>query len=85
MSKETLVFVLGTLIFFGSFLGLPNEYKEWIFIISGIILMVVGYRLRRNAFLKSLDRKGERRGDAFVESHIITHTVQPSQKDAKQL
>jgi len=69
MSKETIVFILGTLVFFTSFLGLPKEYKEWIFIVSGVLLMFIGYRLRRNAFLKSIEHEsGERRGGAFVES-----------------
>lgn len=69
MSKETLVFVLGTLVFFSSFLGLPGEYKKWLLIVAGILLMGIGYRLRRNAFLQSIQHvSGERRGDAFVES-----------------
>ena len=71
MSKESLVFVFGGIVFFTPFLGLPSEYKEWIFIASGILLMIVGYRLRRMAFLKSLEHEsGERRGDAFVESVV---------------
>lgn len=69
MSKESLVFTLGIVVFFTSFLGIPREYKEWIFIASGFLLTVTGYRLRRRAFLASLEREtGERRGDAFVES-----------------
>jgi len=71
MSKESLVFVLGGIVFLTSFLGVPSEYKEWIFIVSGMLLMAVGYRLRRNAFLKSLKHEsGELRGDAFVESRV---------------
>lgn len=69
MSKESTVFVLGVIVFFTSFLGVPSEYKEWIFIVSGVLLMGVGYRLRRLAFLKSLEHEsGERRGEAFSES-----------------
>ena len=71
MSKETFVFALGFLVFFTSFLGLPSEYKQWIFVCTGIFLMIIGYGLRRKAFLQSLEfEAGERRGDAFVESGI---------------
>jgi hypothetical protein len=70
-------------VFFTSFLGVPHEYKEWILIVAGILLMGIGYLLRRNAFLKSIEdaASGERRADAFVESGIITHTITPAQKD----
>jgi len=69
MSKETFVFVLGFLVFFSSFLGLPREYKEWLLIACGVLLMMIGYSLRRSAFLRSLEHEsGERRGDVFIES-----------------
>lgn len=69
MSKESLVFTLGIVVFFTPFLGLPGNYKEWIFMGSGVLLIITGYRLRRRAFLKSIEYKsGERRADAFVES-----------------
>lgn len=72
MSKETLVLVLGIVIFFTPFLGLPYQYKEWVLIVAGILLMAIGYRLRRQVFLESLqDEGGERRGDVFVESTVI--------------
>jgi hypothetical protein len=69
MSKESLVFILGVVVFFAPFAGLPSQYKEWLFIACGVLLIITGYRLRRRAFLKSLEHEsGERRGDAFVES-----------------
>jgi len=68
MSRESFVFILGLVVFFTSFLGIPTEWKEWIFIGSGALLMIVGYILRRAAFLRSIEHEsGERRGDAFVE------------------
>ncbi len=71
MSKETFVFIIGFLVFFSPFLGLPREYKEWLLIGCGVILMAIGYRLRRNAFLQSLEHEsGERRGDVFSESEL---------------
>ncbi len=82
MSKETFVFLLGTLVFFTSFLGLPREYKEWIFIVTGILLMFTGYRLRRAAYLRSLETPhGERRADAFAES-VSTHKLTPPHHDS---
>jgi hypothetical protein len=70
MSKETAVFVLGIVVFFTPFLGLPTEYKEWIFIVSGLLLIGIGYRLRRRAFLLSIESEnGERRGEMFVENN----------------
>ena len=75
MSKETLVFVLGLFVFMTPFFGFPREWKEWLLIGIGIILMVVGYALRRNAFFQSLEQEGgERRADVFVESPRVDET-----------
>ncbi len=69
MSKETLVFILGILIFLVPFLGLPTDYKKWILVGAGFVLMIIGYILRREIFLKSLTAEsGERRANVFVES-----------------
>jgi hypothetical protein len=82
MSKETFVFLMGFLVFFSSFLGLPREYKEWLLIACGALLMAVGYRLRRNAFLRSLENEsGERRGDVFVESGSTQREKLPLHRD----
>ncbi len=84
MSKETFVFILGIIVFFTPFLGLPGEYKEWILIVSGILLIVTGYRLRRAMFLRSLEHhSGERRGDAFVESVMAPTRNTPVHKDSE--
>ena len=69
MSRESFVFTLGVVLFITPFLGIPTSTKEWIVIVSGAIIMFLGYSLRRSAFLRSIsDTHGERRGDAFVES-----------------
>lgn len=73
MSKETLVFVFGMLVFFVPFVGVPTEWKEWFLMGAGVVLMAVGYALRRNAFFQSLEHEsGERRADVFVESSSVT-------------
>jgi hypothetical protein len=74
MSRESLVFLLGLVVFSTPFLGIPRDWKEWIFIGSGTLLMILGFSLRRSAFLRSLEdpETGVRRADAFVESATPT-------------
>ncbi len=68
MSRESFVFVVGFLVFFTPYLGIPTRFKEYIFIGSGVLLMLLGYSLRRSAFLRSLeDEHGERRSEVFFE------------------
>jgi len=68
MSRESFVFLVGFLVFFTSFLGITDQWKEWIFIGCGIVLMFLGYKLRRAAFLRSImHESGEHRSEAFVE------------------
>lgn len=85
MSKETIVFILGALVFLSPYMGFPREYKEWFFIVSGVFLMAIGYRLRRLAFLRSLeDGSGRRRADdVFVESTVPqTDLTEPQRKES---
>ena len=80
MSKETCVFILGVLVLSTPFMGFPHEYKDWFLIVIGILLMITGYRLRRLAFLHSLeDEKGERKADVFTESSVSSsdHVIPP--------
>lgn len=68
MSKESLVILLGLIVFFTPSLGIPEEYKSYILSVSGIVLMIIGYLLRRAAYLRSIDRgNGEIGTDSFVE------------------
>lgn len=68
MSRESFVFLIGFVVFFTPFLGIPREWKEWIFIGSGVLIMFFGYKLRRSAFLRSImHESGEHRSSAFVE------------------
>ena len=69
MTQETLVFFSGILLFITPFLGIPEQWKLYVYIGLGSILSVVGYRLRYERFLRSLeDEYGERRGETFVEA-----------------
>lgn len=85
MSKETLVCILGFVVFFTPFLGIPGSYKKWLLIGCGIILMLIGYAQRRNAFLRSFERThGERRSEVFVE-HVGVQNQVPAHNDSSIL
>ena len=72
MSKESFVFLLGLVVLLTPFLGIPNDWKEAIFIGIGILLLWAGYSLRRAAYLRSIESEsGERRSEEFVE-HVHT-------------
>jgi hypothetical protein len=69
MSRESFVFFLGFIVLFTPFLGIPRDWKEIVYMCAGTLLMLVGFHLRRTAFLRSIDDgSGERRNDVFVES-----------------
>lgn len=77
MSRESLIIVLGIIVFFAPSLGIPENWKLYILVVSGVLLMVTGYLLRRSAYLRSIDTgEGTRKTDSYVES------VEQSKKDS---
>jgi hypothetical protein len=75
MSKESLVFTLGLLLLIIPHLGLPEEWKVYFFFISGVLLVLAGYRLRRAAYLRSIEKEhGVLSTDSFVE-HASKPTI----------
>lgn len=69
MSKETIVFLFGMLLTILPFLGVPLLWRQYAIFGIGIILIVIGYALRRKVFLERIDRgNGERGTDSFVET-----------------
>lgn len=73
MSQESLIAVTGLLILLVPSLGIPNAYDRWILGVLGLFIAILGYRLRRAAYLRSIETPhGERRADAFVESRTET-------------
>ena len=69
MSKETLVFIFGILLTIVPFLGVPEQWRQYTIMGIGIILILIGYMLRRSVYLKKLDKgNGERGNDTFVET-----------------
>ena len=69
MNKETLVFVAGILLTIIPFLGVPEAWRQYVILAIGIILILVGYVLRRSVYLNRIDHgNGERGEDSFVET-----------------
>lgn len=69
MSREVIVFIVGTLLLIVPHLGIPDDWKSYFFIGAGFLLIIVGYSLRRSAFLRSIDQgNGERSTESYVES-----------------
>lgn len=68
MSRESIVFLLGIILFISPYLGVPMQWKVWLYTGAGLILIWCGYSLRRTAYLRSLERaNGERTADSFAE------------------
>lgn len=73
MSRESLVLVIGLVVFFIPWLGIPTEWKQYVLSGCGVLLFVIGYFLRRAAYLRRIDiGNGERGTDSFVESDPVT-------------
>ncbi|HEY0964526.1 MAG TPA: hypothetical protein VGE31_01890 [Candidatus Paceibacterota bacterium] len=69
ISKETLVFLSGLLLIILPFLGVPEKWRYYGVSALGVILVFVGYELRRRIYLSRIDRgNGERGTDSFVET-----------------
>ena len=72
MSRESLILLLGLIVFFTPALGIPEEWKGYILSGSGIVLLIVGYLLRRAAYIRRIDKgNGKRENDSFVESRPV--------------
>lgn len=71
MTKESLVLLLGIVVFFIPRSGIPEEWQKYILYGAGFLLVVVGYLLRHKAYLRRIERaNGERATDSFVESSV---------------
>lgn len=68
MSRESIVFLLGFLLIIVPYLGIPEDWKQYFLVGAGVVLMLVGYMLRRAAYLRKIEyQEGERRAESFVE------------------
>jgi len=69
MSKETLVFICGILLTIIPFLGIPEDWRRYSILGVGILLIIIGYALRRAIYYNRMDHgNGERGSDAFIET-----------------
>ena len=69
MSKETLVFISGILLTIIPFLGVPEPWRQYCVLGIGILLILIGYSLRRSVYLTRIDiGDGERGTDSFMET-----------------
>lgn len=69
MSKETLTFLLGIMLLVLPFLGVPEDWKQYTIAGIGAVLVLAGYALRRDMFLRQIrNADGERETDSFVET-----------------
>ncbi len=68
MSRESVVFLLGMVLFIAPHLGVPAAWKVYFYTVTSVIIMWCAYSLRRSAYLRSLEREnGERTADSFTE------------------
>lgn len=69
MTRESIVFFLGMVVFLAPHVGIPEDWKVYAYAISGIILMIVGYSLRQKAYIRSIEKEnGELDTDSFMEN-----------------
>jgi hypothetical protein len=68
MYRETIVFLAGFLLVLLPYIGIPSTWKEITTVVIGALFVIVGYSLRRSAFLRSIeDEYGERTTESFTE------------------
>ena len=64
-----MAFLLGILLILLPYLGIPSVWKQYTYVALGIILVLLGYALRRAQYFHEIDNgNGERGGDTFVET-----------------
>lgn len=69
MTKESIVFFLGIVVFIVPHIGVPEVWKTYALATAGIVLIIVGYALRRKAYIRSIENvNGERDTDSFTEN-----------------
>lgn len=69
MSKGTLAFLLGIILILLPYLGIPSVWKNYLYVGLGVVLILLGYGLRRAQYFREIDQgNGERSGETFVET-----------------
>lgn len=69
MSRESIVFIIGIVLIFTPQIGIPTDWKVYMYMGAGVLLMIIGYTLRRREWVRRTEREnGERTSDSFSES-----------------
>ena len=69
MSREGIILITGVILTIIPYLGVPSDWKRIATVLLGALLIIVGYSLRRRAYLRSIETEtGERHAEAFVEN-----------------
>lgn len=85
MSRESLVFLLGVVVFLLPIIGVPPLWKEYALSVVGAFLIVIGFSLRRSAYQRKIDRgNGEKRTDSFVESLPVITDYTPEDAEMEK-
>lgn len=83
MAQETLVFLSGILLFVTPFLGIPADWKTYIYVGIAVLLLLIGYRLRYARFVRTLEaHTDEHESSVFSEDgpqgRMSAHTTSAS-------
>lgn len=77
MSKESLVLILGLIVLAVPGSGLPEEWIIYILRAVGVLLIILGFLLRRASYYRRMEKGSEERAaDSFIDSsHEVTQNV----------
>lgn len=79
MSKESLVLILGLIVLAVPGSGLPEEWVIYILRAAGVLLIILGFLLRRASYYRRMEKGSEERAaDSFIDS---SHEVPQSVKE----
>lgn len=59
MKRESLIFILGVVLIALPFLGIPSAWKRIAYVVLGCAFALVGYQLRRLAYLRTIEHHTE--------------------------
>ena len=80
MSRESLIFFFGIIVFITPYIGVPDTWKTYAYTLSGIIFMIAGYSLRHSAYVRSIENEnGERDAESFAENQGSRNTPAESE------
>lgn len=69
MSKESLVLILGLIVLAVPGSGLPEDWITYILRAAGVLLIILGFLLRRASYYRRMEKGSEERAaDSFIDS-----------------